>query len=51
MSWFKVYLTYEQATANEHIKLQKDFHKLCIEKQTPEGMALFAGRYECVVVT
>jgi hypothetical protein len=46
MSWFKVYLTYEQAAANEHIKLQKDFHKLCFEKQTTEGMALFSGKYE-----
>lgn len=46
MSWFKAYLTYEQAAANEHIKLEKDFYKLCIENQTPEGMALFAGKYE-----
>jgi hypothetical protein len=46
MSWFKVYLTYKQAVANEHIKLQKDFHKLYLEKQAPEGMALFSGRYE-----
>ena len=46
MSWFKVYLTYEQAAAKEHIKLQQDFHKICIENQTPEGMALYSGRYE-----
>ncbi|MGA8178702.1 MAG: hypothetical protein WB792_01485 [Desulfobacterales bacterium] len=46
MEWFKVYLIYEQAKANEHIKLQKEFHKLFIENQTPEGMALFSDRYE-----
>jgi hypothetical protein len=46
MSWFKVYLIYEQAVANEHIKLQRDFHKLFINNQTPEGMALFSDRYE-----
>ena len=41
MSWFKVYLTYEQAVPNGYIKLQKDFYKLCIENQTPEKMALY----------
>ena len=46
MSWFKVYLIYQQAAVNEHIKLQKDFHKLFIDNQTPEGMALFSDRYE-----
>ena len=46
MSWFKVYLIYEQAAIDEHIKLQKDFHKLFIDNQTPEGMALFSDRYE-----
>jgi hypothetical protein len=46
MSWFKVYLTYGQAASNEHIELQEDFNKLYIENQTPEGMALFSGRYE-----
>ena len=46
MSWFKVSLTYEQAAANEHIDLQEDFHKLYIENQTPEGMALYSDRYE-----
>lgn len=46
MSWFKVYLIYKQAEANEHIKLQKDFHKLFMDNQTPEGMALFSDRYE-----
>jgi hypothetical protein len=46
MSWFKVYLIYEQAAENEHIKLQHDFHKLFIDNQNPEGMALFSDRYE-----
>jgi hypothetical protein len=46
MSWFKVYLTYEQAVPNGYIKLQKDFYKLCIENQTPQGMALYSDRYE-----
>jgi hypothetical protein len=44
MSWFKVYSTYEQTAANELIKLQKDFHKIYIENQAPERMALFSGR-------
>ena len=46
MSWFKVYLTYEQAASNEHIKLQKDFYKLCIKNQNSEGITLYSGRYE-----
>lgn len=46
MSWFKVYLTYDQAAINEHIKLQKDFYKLYIENQASEGMALYSDRYE-----
>ena len=31
---------------NAEIYFEKDFYKLCIENQTPEGMALFAGKYE-----
>ena len=46
MSWFKVYLIYHQAAVKEHIKLQKDFHQLFIDNQTPEGMALFSDRYK-----
>ena len=49
MSWFKVYLTYEQAVPNGYIKLQKDFYKLCIENQTPEGMALYSDRIATVI--